>query len=412
MGLRKKGVHFTLYEEASQYSAVGAGIGFGPNGLRAMDLIEPGFRPKYEKICVGNKPADAQHVFFEGLLLEEGLGQDQPWYGQSSWGHPEFTRKSAHRKALLDIMTSFIPTESVRFNKRLTDIEQHSDKVRLRFADGEVAYASVLAGADGITSIVRKHVLAPLYLTQVQPVYARSYCYRGVIPINEAEDILGDLTGVAKFYFGYRRSAVTYRITGGEEFNFLLCAADDRPWTSETGVTEKVTHEAMMAAFAGPGVDDRFRRLLSKISPIKWGFFHHPHTATYYRNRVAILGDSAHASLPFQAAGAAQGVEDAVILSNVLAKASLSRANEDISSPVIRAALDAYDSVRRPRAQKQLEQSAEVSRMIFFQHEEAGSDMGKVLPLLQNGRLDWLWFHDIEEDVQAAMSKMKGCTET
>lgn len=40
-----------------------------------MDLIEPRFRPEYEKICVGNKPADAQNVFFEGLLLEEGLGK-------------------------------------------------------------------------------------------------------------------------------------------------------------------------------------------------------------------------------------------------------------------------------------------------------------------------------------------------
>lgn len=52
-----------------------AGIGFAPNGLRAMDLIEPGFRPKYEQICVGNKPAEAQDVFFEGMLLEEGLGK-------------------------------------------------------------------------------------------------------------------------------------------------------------------------------------------------------------------------------------------------------------------------------------------------------------------------------------------------
>lgn len=37
-------------------------------------MIEAGFRPKYEAICVGNKPADAQHVFFECLLLEGGLG--------------------------------------------------------------------------------------------------------------------------------------------------------------------------------------------------------------------------------------------------------------------------------------------------------------------------------------------------
>lgn len=40
-----------------------------------MDLIEPAFRAEYEKICIGNKSADALHVFFEGLLIEEGLGR-------------------------------------------------------------------------------------------------------------------------------------------------------------------------------------------------------------------------------------------------------------------------------------------------------------------------------------------------
>jgi len=52
-----------------------AGIGFGPNGMRTLDLIEPRFRALYEKICVGNKPSDAQWVFFEALLMEEGLGK-------------------------------------------------------------------------------------------------------------------------------------------------------------------------------------------------------------------------------------------------------------------------------------------------------------------------------------------------
>jgi salicylate hydroxylase len=53
---------------------------------------------------------------------------------------------------LLHIMTSFIPIENVKFNKRLTEVEQHPDKAVLRFADGEVAHVSVLAGADGIKS--------------------------------------------------------------------------------------------------------------------------------------------------------------------------------------------------------------------------------------------------------------------
>lgn len=39
-----------------------------------MDLLEPGFRPKYEFVCVGNKSSKDQNVFFEGLLCEEGLG--------------------------------------------------------------------------------------------------------------------------------------------------------------------------------------------------------------------------------------------------------------------------------------------------------------------------------------------------
>lgn len=42
--------------------------------MRTMDLIEPGFRPRYEKVCVGNKGEAAQSIFFEGMLLEEGFG--------------------------------------------------------------------------------------------------------------------------------------------------------------------------------------------------------------------------------------------------------------------------------------------------------------------------------------------------
>lgn len=51
-----------------------AGIGFAPNGMRTMDLIEPRFRPLYEGVCVGNKGDHAKNVFFEGMLLEPGFG--------------------------------------------------------------------------------------------------------------------------------------------------------------------------------------------------------------------------------------------------------------------------------------------------------------------------------------------------
>ena len=121
----------------------------------------------------------------------------------------------AHRKDLLEIMTSFIPAETVQFNKRLSEVEQHPDKVVMKFEDGSSAEASVLAGADGIKSVTRSHVLQP-YPSQVAPVYADAYCYRAVIPIDEAQEIMGDLTDVAKFFFGHNRGAISYRITSGK----------------------------------------------------------------------------------------------------------------------------------------------------------------------------------------------------
>lgn len=124
-------------------------------------------------------------------------------------------QSQAHRKELLDIMTSFIPIKSVRFSKRLASVEQGPDGVTLTFGDGTTAQATVLAGSDGIQSTVREHVLGERYPSQVAPVYAGAYCYRGVIPIEEAYEILGDLTDVAKTYYGKKRGAVTYRISEG-----------------------------------------------------------------------------------------------------------------------------------------------------------------------------------------------------
>jgi salicylate hydroxylase len=147
----------------------------------------------------------------------------------------------AHRKELLDIMTSFIPADKVRFNKRLTSILEDDEKLTLTFADGETVNASVLVGADGIQSTAREHVLKPHHSDEVAPVYAGSYCYRAVIPMSEAEDILGNLTDVAKFYFGHNRGVVTYRISGGKvrkrrtnSIGSMTCMTDDQ--LSSTGV--------------------------------------------------------------------------------------------------------------------------------------------------------------------------------
>ncbi|XHG06574.1 hypothetical protein AWENTII_009763 [Aspergillus wentii] len=119
----------------------------------------------------------------------------------------------AHRKTLFDIMTGFIPIENVKFDKRLTHVEQRPAGVTLTFSDGTTAEAAILAGADGIRSTTREHILKDLYPSQVAPVYAGAYCYRAVIPMPEAYEILGDLTDVAKLYFGPKRGVAVMNST-------------------------------------------------------------------------------------------------------------------------------------------------------------------------------------------------------
>lgn len=194
----------------------------------------------------------------------------------------------------------------------------------------------------------------------------------------------------------------TYSHFGKQELNFLLCVADDKPWALPNAVTQKVTYETMMSDFNDPSIDDRFRRLLRKAKPIRWGLFHHRYTSTYYRDRVVLLGDSAHASLPFQAAGAGQGLEDALVLSNVLSKIFLNAPSGDLLHPYIRAGFRGYDQVRRPRAQKQLERAHEMATMLYYEHPETGKDMYKVLGKLQAGWFEWLWFRDLGRDVEEA----------
>lgn len=135
--------------------------------------------------------------------------------------------------------------------------------------------------------------------------------------------------------------------------------------------------------------------------------FHHPRTSTYHKNLVCLLGDSAHASLPNQAAGAGQGLEDALIMSRVLKRAYTALAESATPSEVCRAlqaAFETYDDIRRPRAQRQVDTSVECGLLYNLSHPEPGDDMQKTVDNL-NRRFDWLWNHDLDEDAANAVRR-------
>ena len=389
IGLLKRGIPVTVYEAASDFSPVGAGIGLGPNSLVAIDLLDSRFRALYEAASTANERPEFEHSVMDALYAEEGFGEKRGWH-RGLIGAEYFVRSSAHRKDLLNIMKSLVPDGIVRFNKRADEIVQTADGVSILFQDGETIAVDALVGCDGIKGATRKAVLQDRYPDEVAAKYCNMYIYRGILPMADAKAILGTHAGDAKWFMSKGKGVAIYPISKAKEENFVFFISHPEGWT---GKQEPVpcSKEDMVEDLAG--FDERLIKLLDWASPLRWPIFHHPDTPTYYNGRICMIGDVAHASSPGQAAGAGQGLEDAVVLSHLLSI---------VSSPSqLNSAFEVYDSIRRPRAQKVVKTSQEAGEMYAWQDPDIGDDMHKIVENA-NGRLHWIWQHDLQGDVEKA----------
>lgn len=403
VGCLRNNVSFTIYESAAQYSVIGAGVGLGPNALRAMAMISPELRAAYDTISSGNLSEEKLHVAMEAMYAEPGFGEARGWKPQP-FGAECYERTSAHRRDLLNILTAHIPDNAVQFNKRVTDIQQFPNEGRcvLSFSDGTTATATAVIGCDGVKGASRGFVLGPAgYPDEVAPVFAGKYCYRSIVPMATATAVLGaEYAGDAKCFNGPGVNIMTYPISSGTECNIVACRFVDEPWTHPQW-THRVPLETIRTDF--PNVDDRLVKLIECAEPVQWALHHHIQTSTYHHGLLCLLGDSAHATTPHQASGAGMSIEDALILSHVLGRVSRW---QDLQS-----AFSAYDSVRRPRAQKIVQTSQELGRMYACSDPRYGDDMGKIVENL-NVRFLWIWEHDLEADMDTVCKLFHEKTES
>jgi salicylate hydroxylase len=146
------------------------------------------------------------------------------------------------------------------------------------------------------------------------------------------------LRPVQTLWLGPGRHFVHYPISGGRLVNVvaIVPAGDwrDESWTAEGAIDD------LLAEFEG--WDERVRQLIVSASSTKrWAMFDRDPLERWSVGRITLLGDAAHAMLPFFAQGAAQAIEDAVVLAQCLKNATPENAEE---------ALRRYEAIRRPRA--------------------------------------------------------------
>lgn len=172
---------------------------------------------------------------------------------------------------------------------------------------------------------------------------------------------------------------------------------EDGRWNHEAWV-RPATKEEMLASFRG--WSEPVRSILSLIEkPDLWALFDHLPAATYYRKgKLCLLGDSAHASTPHHGAGAGMAVEDALIMSRLLA--SIGSAGE------LESAFAAYDAVRRPRSQRLVASSRKTGEVYDFEDEIIGDNMKSTREYLEQA-WDWIWNEDLNRQLEMAQLYMK-----
>jgi salicylate hydroxylase len=130
-----------------------------------------------------------------------------------------------------------------------------------------------------------------------------------------------------------------------------------------------------------------------------WALFNHTPARTFYQSqpRVCLLGDAAHASTPHQGSGAGMCVEDAYVLSELLAEV-------DSAKDLVKA-FEAYDAVRRPRSLKLVETSREAGMLWELEGSE-GSDFD-AYERDACSRMSWIWDHDLDVDLERARTMLR-----
>lgn len=111
---------------------------------------------------------------------------------------------------------------------------------------------------------------------------------------------------------------------------------------------------------------------------------------------MALLGDAAHATTPWQGQGAGQALEDALVLKHLLTDPSTSPNRSQLSNVFY-----AYDQIRRPRTQRVVKTSREAGMLFGMRTAGIEGDLVKMSEELGK-RMHWVWNRDMKAQNRAA----------
>lgn len=223
----------TIYESAHAFGEIGAGVSFGPNASHAMKCIGPEVYEAFEKTQTSNLYESKQDVWFD-FRFGESVDGKYKVAGEEGTGPKDRTgeliatvkckngQRGVKRSDFLDELIKHIPEGMAKFGQRVTHYTTSpSGQVTLYFKDGSTATHDAVVACDGIKSNVRKTLLATTSSPEAtNAVFSGKYCYRGLIPMDEAVEALGEETANnAQMYLGRHGHILTFAVDKGKVMN-------------------------------------------------------------------------------------------------------------------------------------------------------------------------------------------------
>jgi salicylate hydroxylase len=303
-----------LWERATVFSEVGAGIQIGPNVTRLLHSW--GLHDALAAVAAFPHRLQVRDAASARELGVLPLGAAM----QQRYGAPY---ASVHRADLHTLLhTAAAAHSQMQLNTPLHSFSQTATAVHLRSPCTEACQADVLLGADGLWSAVRQGLLH-----DGPPRATGHLAYRALVRQAELPAALRSQQVTA--WLGPRLHVVQYPVRGGDWLNVVAFVHGQLPgnaldgWDHSANAADLRQH---LAQTCTPLQDllqaiDHWRLWVLHDRPPLQG----PHQQA--QGRVALLGDAAHPMRPYLAQGAGMAIEDAAALSSALAGAS-SQAND------------------------------------------------------------------------------------
>lgn len=355
LALHHVNIPVQVYEKASRFTEVGAGVNLSPNSVRVLD--HAGVGPELMR--------QGTPTFALASLMRFDGAPVCPLSGPGA--------RAMHRADLIDLLVKALPPDSLHVNKRCTGFRQDGDHAKVVFSDGTTATADVVIAADGIRSVLREYV-APGY----SPVSSGYAVYRGLI-YHKEHSRWPEL--INQIWMGHGRHLVVFPVRGERAITHVWFV----PRQDATADPSRAEDVKAVLRDHFSGWNPLVQSIIEEVTPcLRLEVFDLDPVPLWTRGRLALIGDAAHAMQPHLAQGANQAIEDAGALAVILAHANY----DDVPT-----ALRQYEGVRKERATRIQRASREQGLFYDSNGAEKNAPLGG-FPY-REAFMDWLYNYDV-----------------